>query len=226
MDMKRFFLYVIAIAALALAGCGGNGGGGDMVVNGGPPPAETCPTGQTGTPPNCVTPPPPTPPTCAEDPMAANCTGASQAQLTKAAGTKTKAIMTEMGQAAADDASLGGSARTDEDGTGTTEDATDDVYNLEISRDRDGTTIKITDPALADPKFAQAMDLGGGTTMHRRAMEADSDGNVEDEVVIVTTDIDGPKATAFGDGGQSASDRERARKYGDWYRCCRVRSWR
>ena len=29
MDMKRFFLYAIAIAALALAGCGGNGG---MVV--------------------------------------------------------------------------------------------------------------------------------------------------------------------------------------------------
>jgi hypothetical protein len=28
MDMKRFFLYPIAIAALALAGCGGNGGGG------------------------------------------------------------------------------------------------------------------------------------------------------------------------------------------------------
>ena len=28
MDMKRFFLYFIAIAALALAGCGGNGGKG------------------------------------------------------------------------------------------------------------------------------------------------------------------------------------------------------
>ena len=27
MDMKRFFLYAIAIAALALAGCGGGGGG-------------------------------------------------------------------------------------------------------------------------------------------------------------------------------------------------------
>ena len=34
MDMKRFFLYAISIAALALAGCGGGGGGG-MVVNGG-----------------------------------------------------------------------------------------------------------------------------------------------------------------------------------------------
>ena len=28
MDMKRFFLYAIMIAALALAGCGGNGGNG------------------------------------------------------------------------------------------------------------------------------------------------------------------------------------------------------
>ena len=27
MDMKRFFLYFITIAALALAGCGGGGGG-------------------------------------------------------------------------------------------------------------------------------------------------------------------------------------------------------
>ena len=56
MDMKRFFLYAIAIAALALAGCGGNGGGGDGGLdNGGPPPAETCPTGQTTpTPPDCV----------------------------------------------------------------------------------------------------------------------------------------------------------------------------
>ena len=104
--------------------------------------------------------------------------------------------MTESSQTT--DASLGGTARTDADGTDTADDATDDVYSLEISRDRAGTTIKITDAALADPEFALAMDLGGGTTMHRRAMEADADGNVEDEVVIVTTDIGGPKATAFG----------------------------
>ena len=32
MDMKRFFLYAIAIAALALAGCGGNGGGGTTMM--------------------------------------------------------------------------------------------------------------------------------------------------------------------------------------------------
>ena len=58
MDMKRFFLYAIAIAALALAGCGGNGGGGTTPPEM-PPVAETCPDGHTGTPPNCVAPPPP-----------------------------------------------------------------------------------------------------------------------------------------------------------------------
>ena len=93
------------------------------------------------------------------------------------------------------DVALGGSARNNSDGDPNT---ADDQYTLQISRDRDGTTIKITDPTLADPKFAQAMDLGNGTTMHVRAMEADADGNVEDEVVIVTTDIGAPKATAFG----------------------------
>ena len=35
MDMKRFFLYAIAIAALALAGCGGNGGNGMTPTPGG-----------------------------------------------------------------------------------------------------------------------------------------------------------------------------------------------
>ena len=119
---------------------------------------------------------------------------AAVAAATKAAGTKEKAIATEAAQTT--DAGLGGTARDNADAGA---DATDDdPYTLEISRDRDGTTIKITDPALADPKFAQAMDLGRGTTMHVRTMEADSDGNVESEVVMVTTDIAAPKATAFG----------------------------
>ena len=45
MDMKRFFLYAIVIAALALAGCGGNGGGTAMNGDDGddmmPPPPPT-----------------------------------------------------------------------------------------------------------------------------------------------------------------------------------------
>ena len=57
MDMKRFFLFAIAIAALTLAGCGGGGGGGTDMTGGGDtmPPAPTqCPDGQVGTPPNCA----------------------------------------------------------------------------------------------------------------------------------------------------------------------------
>ena len=46
-----------AVFALGLAACGG-GGGDDSPTTGG---TETCPEGQTGTPPNCMTPPPPGP---------------------------------------------------------------------------------------------------------------------------------------------------------------------
>ena len=51
MDMKRFFLYAIVIAALVMAGCGGNGGGGMTGGNGDnggttPPPPAAGPTVQ------------------------------------------------------------------------------------------------------------------------------------------------------------------------------------
>jgi hypothetical protein len=45
----------------------------------------------------------------------------------------------------------------------------------------------------------QVMDLGNGRTMHTRTMDADTDGNVVTEVVIVSTDIEAPTATAFAD---------------------------
>ena len=50
MDMKRFFLFAIAIAALTLAGCGGNGGGGMVDSDAGSDatdriPTVTCPDG-------------------------------------------------------------------------------------------------------------------------------------------------------------------------------------
>ena len=50
-----------------------------------------------------------------------------------------------------------------------------------------------------DVKFTQAMDFGDGRTMHTRTMDADADadGDVVTEVVIVSTDIEAPKATAF-----------------------------
>ena len=61
-------------------------------------------------------------------------------------------------------------------------------------------SVKITDSANAaddDPMFEQAMDFGDGRTMHVRKMDADEDGNVVEEVVIVSTDIEPPKATPF-----------------------------
>lgn len=197
MDMKRFFLYLIVIAALALAGCGSDGNGGMTAMpDPGTDPPASCPDGQTGTPPNCVT---PTPPTCLEDPDAANCTGPTQAEIaaaTKAARTKETAIATEYAQTsttADTDAGLGGSATT---ATGNDEGA----YNLAIKRDRDATMVTVTVEGAtdaADEKFVQARDLGGGTTMHTRTMDADDDGNVVEEVVIVTTDIEAPKAVEF-----------------------------
>lgn len=125
-------------------------------------------------------------------------TAASVAATTKAAGTKAKAIKAEAAQMT--DANLGGTARSDTDGTTTADDASDDPYTLAVSRDSMGTTVKITDPNATgddDPKFTQAMDLGGGTTMHTRKMKADSKGNVVEEVVIVSTDIEAPTAVAF-----------------------------
>ena len=114
---------------------------------------------------------------------------AAAAATTEAAGTKAKAIDTEAGQTTA--AGIGGRDA---------QDAAVDTYTLTIERPRTGTTVEIADTANAgddDPKFAQAMDFGDGRTMHVREMEADDEGNVVEEVVIVKTDIAAPKATAF-----------------------------
>ena len=102
---------------------------------------------------------------------------------TAAAKTKTTAIKAEADQET--DASLGGGATP---------------YMLSITRPRSGTVIKITDDDLAgedDPKFVEAMDLGSGRTMHVRTKDANDDDEVVEEVVIVKTDIEPPKATAF-----------------------------
>ena len=111
---------------------------------------------------------------------------------TEAAATKKEAIDEEAEQAAAVDRGLGGSD-VDPDNDA-------EAYTLAITRDRMGTTVKIDDPQVAgddDPKFEQAMDFGSGRTMHVRSMAANDDGEVVEEVVIVSTDIDAPKATAF-----------------------------
>ena len=125
--------------------------------------------------------------------LSPNAMAVRMAAATAAAGTKRKAIGTEADQTT--DAGLGGTARTDADGT-TADDPSDDVYGIAISRKSgEAATIKVTDPANAaddDPKFAMN-DMG----MLVRTMEADADGNVMSEVVLVTTDIEEPKATAF-----------------------------
>ncbi len=118
---------------------------------------------------------------------------------TTAAGTKTTAIAAEAGEEGTADAGLGGSDALGADGV--VGGADDSIYTIGFSRDDEGTTVKITDPdnpGDTDPQFTQTMDLGDGTTMHTRTMDADSDGNVVEEVVIVSTDIEAPVATAFG----------------------------
>ena len=174
-------LFAVIIFSMAMYGCGGGGSSGPAMTTddddgGDDDTAMTCPEGQTGTYPDCMDPGP---------------TAEEIAATTKAAGTKRDAIETESGEIDANDAGLGGS-QSDGTPVGT--------YGIAIERDRAGTTIKITDTDLMgddDPKFAQAEDLGGGTTMHSRMMEADDDGDVVEEVVIVTTDIEAPTATKF-----------------------------
>ena len=122
------------------------------------------------------------------------------AAATAAAATKATAIAAEAAQGAADnpDAGLGGSDHVNED---TTVNNDDDPHSLAVSRDRDGTTITITAHGATDAMdltFTQAMDLGGGITMHVLAGDPDmTTGAVMDEVVMVRTTIEEPTATAF-----------------------------
>ena len=106
------------------------------------------------------------------------------AAATKAAMTKESAIAVE-------------AAQTIDDGPGGADAATD--HAITITRDRSGTTVTIAvDGAAADdPTFMQTMDMGNGRTMHIRTMPADANGNVADEVVVVSTDIEAPTATPF-----------------------------
>ena len=131
--------------------------------------------------------------TAAKDAADAN---AARMAANKVVMSKETAISDEADQSATNDGGLGGST-FDADGNVTGAVTT---YSMTISRDRMGTEVKIADTALAgddDPKFMQAMDLGGGTTMHTRKMKADDDGNVVEEVVIVSTDIEAPTAVEF-----------------------------
>ena len=115
----------------------------------------------------------------------------SPAYQTRLDAAATKPAMTKEAAIAAE------AAQTQDDGPGGTDAATD--HAITITRDRDATTVAIAVAGAAanDPTFMQAMDLGGGRTMHVRTMPADSDGNVAEEVMVVSTDIEGPVATPF-----------------------------
>ena len=116
------------------------------------------------------------------------------AAATKAAATKLEQIKEEAKQETDADAGLGGSDVDETDA--------DQAYTVAIERNRMGTTVEIADPMMAgddDDKFImQEIDLsdfesnGFSSTMHLR-----DNGDGEEEVVIVSTDIEAPKATLF-----------------------------
>ncbi len=115
---------------------------------------------------------------------------ANAVAMTKADAIKAEAA--QLGTAASPDAGLGGGGGVDADDAAVPAATT---YSMTIERDRMGTTVKIADTAMAeddDPQFMQAEDLGGGTTMHVR-----DNGMGVEEVVVVSTDIETPKAVAF-----------------------------
>ena len=94
-------------------------------------------------------------------------------------------------------------AEADGDGTGGLPTNT----SATISRDGDGTTVKVTDNMGTttgagaeddDVTYMQDMDLGGGTSRHVREADADEAGNVVTQIAVITTDIEAPVATAFG----------------------------
>ena len=215
---KLYAFALAAVFALTLAGCGGGGSTATAPPDDTPMPTpqEQCTTaGNVYVGGECITPAQHAFNMCVagggRDNGDGTCTSAADvaaeeaaiAATTKAAGTKETAIAAEMAENSRAtnplNAGLGGT------NVGTTPDDTSDdavvtTYSMTIERDRSGTTVKIADTALAgddDPKFTQAMDLGGGRTMHTRAMAADDDGNVVEEVVVVSTDIEGPTAVAF-----------------------------
>ena len=118
------------------------------------------------------------------------------AAATAAAATKETELGVEAGETGEADAGLGG---TDTPAIVDGEQS-EGAYELSIERDRMATTVTITVRGATeddDVEFMQAMNLAGGRTMHVREMEADDDGNVVTEVVIVATDIQAPKAVAF-----------------------------
>ena len=185
LSKKLVALFAVIIFSMAMYGCGGGGSSGPSMADGGTPgdgttpEPEMCPEGQVGTPPDCMDPAP---------------AGPSVEEITERADTKRKAIAAEAAQTPALQLSrgLGGN-----DGVAPTDSNAANEYNLNIKYGETSIVKEVDGDADNNVTFTQAMDLGGGTTMHVLTMDADDDGNVVEEVVIVTTDIEAPKATAF-----------------------------
>ena len=107
---------------------------------------------------------------------------------TEEAETKETAIAAE---AMTDGGGLGGT------GTPENEDGQQDgAYNLAIKYGETSITVEGA-TADDDVEFMQAADLGNGRTKHVREIDADEDGDVVTEIVIVATDIAAPRAVAF-----------------------------
>ncbi|MXY14807.1 MAG: hypothetical protein F4Y53_03875 [Proteobacteria bacterium] len=173
---------MVTAISMVMYGCGGGGGGSsdDEMT---------------------MMPPPTTDPTCADDEVLqdgacvpAPPTAEEIAATTKAAGTKRDAIAAEAAQTAQEqlDRGLGGN-----DGVAPTTSNVANEYNLNIKYGETSIVKEVDGDADNNVTFMQAADLGGGTTMHVLMEDADMDGNVVREISIVTTDIEGPTATAF-----------------------------
>lgn len=171
LSSKLAVICLITATSMVMYGCGGGSSSDDEMTM--MPPPAMCPEGQTGTPPNCMVPGP---------------TAEEIAARTKAAESKERAIGDEASQTT--DAGLGGDG-TPASGVGS--------YSLSIS----ATGVEVTimgdenaNPTVPDTKF-EAVDVSDGLTMHTRKMDADMDGNVVEEVVMVSTDIEAPTDIPF-----------------------------
>ena len=145
---------------------------------------------------------------------------AARAVVTKAAMTKLTAMNAEAAQTT--DAGLGGTARDRRfDGrlpppTTYTAGTDDDVYTLSIKRDRDGTEVDdrrsgIITTRPTPSSMDQMAGLDSGRYMFVRTQDEDEDGDVEEEVVIVGTDIRAPVDEAVCAGHGSCPERPRPR---------------
>ena len=187
LSKKLVAICLVTTFSMVMYGCGGGGGSSsDDEMTMMPPPEPTpdpieCPAGQE--------------PNAANDACVdtAETIAAKAVAATKAAATKTEAIAAEAAQTAQEqlDRGLGGD---DAVAGGAGQQA--GSYNLNIEYGE--TSIVKEAAAEADNEtFTQAMDLGGGTTMHVLTADADMDGNVVEEVAMVHTDIEAPTPTAF-----------------------------